>query len=70
MIVTLPDGNLHVKLIDFNTAIKIDDEDRIQEKTGFVPFRAPEMCPGSVDHPSGFSADVWSLGAVLYFMVT
>ena len=51
MIVQKEEENLLVKLIDFNTALEIKEEGQIQDKTGFVPFRAPEMCPESAETP-------------------
>jgi len=73
-LLTLADGT--VKIADFGTAEMYKDgiETRVRDKMtiGTPAFAAPELClsehspPGP---PEAYAADVWSLGATLYYMV-
>uniref|UniRef100_A0A7S2ZCH7 Protein kinase domain-containing protein n=2 Tax=Rhodosorus marinus TaxID=101924 RepID=A0A7S2ZCH7_9RHOD len=73
-LLTLADGS--VKIADFGTAEMykegIENSSRDRTKIGTPAFAAPELClsehapPGP---PEAYPADVWSLGATLYYMV-
>lgn len=58
----------HVKLIDFGLSKKIENSDKLAKTFAGTPvYMSPEMLKGL---PYSFLTDVWSLGCVLYEMMT
>jgi serine/threonine protein kinase len=55
-----------VRIVDFGIAAKIKAKEFIKESTGTMLYSAPEVL---MNHTQQCS-DVWSLGCVLYQMVT
>lgn len=69
----LLDGNGHAKLTDFGFArscVDPETQKRILSKTycGSAAYAAPEIISGSPYNP--LMSDVWSLGIILFIMVT
>lgn len=62
----LLDSNRHLKLSDFGSAIEIG-VDKDMREAGTQNYAAPEILLGK---ESGLSADLWSLGCILYEMIT
>uniref|UniRef100_A0A8C0I5R1 non-specific serine/threonine protein kinase n=1 Tax=Balaenoptera musculus TaxID=9771 RepID=A0A8C0I5R1_BALMU len=62
------DSNMNIKLTDFGLSNKCDDTGLLDTICGTVPYAAPELLLGQ--SYSGPAVDVWSLGVVLYTMVT
>lgn len=76
-------GDGTVKISDFGAAIKYHDGDEDEDKTSVViekqertigtpAFTAPELCLSEKSPPSpprNFAADIWSLGASLFYML-
>ncbi|KAM9092147.1 serine/threonine-protein kinase MARK2-like [Megaptera novaeangliae] len=62
------DSNMNIKLTDFGLSNKCDDTGQPDMICGTAPYAAPELWLGQ--SYSGPAADVWSLGVVLYAMVT
>lgn len=56
-----------VKLGDFGLATMIDDRCEPLRKAGTIYFMAPEVILGQ---PSDYKQDVWSLGILLYGLLT
>jgi serine/threonine protein kinase len=65
-ILLVRDESNHVKIIDFGSAIFIDDTDLYKELQT-LPYRAPEIIIGS---SFNYAIDMWSLGCILYELVT
>lgn len=59
-------GQIVVKLIDFDTIIKLSDEKKCFGKYGTVYYMAPEVINGAYNE----KCDVWSAGILLYSMIT
>ena len=53
-------------LIDFGTSIKFQRDQKIREKQGTPYYVAPEILAGAYDE----KADVWSVGVLLYILLT
>ncbi|XP_066886125.1 serine/threonine-protein kinase MARK2-like [Kogia breviceps] len=62
------DGNMNLKLADFGFSNMCDARGKLDTVCGTVPYAAPEVLLGQ--RYSGPAVDVWSLGVVLYVMVT
>eukprot|EP00069_Balaena_mysticetus_P019966 bmy_12640T0 len=62
------DSNMNIKLTDFGLSNKCDDTGQMDTICGTPPYSAPELFLGK--SYSGPAVDVWSLGVVLYTMVT
>ncbi|XP_059984548.1 serine/threonine-protein kinase MARK2-like [Lagenorhynchus albirostris] len=62
------DSNMNLKLTDFGFSNKFDDTAKLDTICGTLPYAAPELLLGQ--SYSGPALDVWSLGVVLYTMVT
>ncbi|KAJ8797901.1 hypothetical protein J1605_017103 [Eschrichtius robustus] len=62
------DSNMNIKLTDFGLSNKCDDTGLLDTICGTVPYAAPELLLGQ--RYRGPAVDVWSLGVVLYTMVT
>nr|XP_058913550.1 serine/threonine-protein kinase MARK2-like [Kogia breviceps] len=62
------DGNMNLKLTDFGFSNMCDASGKLDTVCGTVPYAAPEVLLGQ--RYSGPAVDVWSLGVVLYVMVT
>ena len=56
-----------VKIADFGMAAKLKEGQNIQKIAGTIGFMAPEII---LDQPSDFKADVWSLGVLLYALIS
>ena len=56
-----------VKLGDFGLATMIDDRCKPLPKVGTIYFMAPEVISGQA---SDYKQDVWSLGIMLYGLLT
>ena len=62
------DTSVQVKLADFGLSTQLPSPTaRVVFTIGTVGFSAPEMYK---KEPSGLAFDIWSLGAVLFFMLT
>ena len=57
--------NKNIKIIDYGSATYIDDTNYWYIQTR--PYRAPEVVLGC---PFDYSVDMWSLGCVLYELMT
>lgn len=64
----LLDANMNIKLTDFGLSNKCDESGILDTICGTLPYAAPELLRGQ--SYSGPALDVWSLGVVLYSMVT
>ncbi len=60
-------GNIQPKLIDFGLSTILTHDEWLTETSGTLAFCSPEIVS---NEPHSFSTDVWSLGIVLYTMVT
>lgn len=63
-------GNDRIKIADFGLAKQINKNDNKPQKNkniGTIAFMAPEVKKGN---PIPFKSDIYSLGLVLYFMLT
>jgi serine/threonine protein kinase len=62
----LTEGNI-IKLGDFGLSKKVQDSPALHTtKIGSFPFKPPEFLIGS---PYGKSADIWALGATMYYFI-
>jgi formylglycine-generating enzyme required for sulfatase activity len=63
-----------VKIADFGIAKHAEGARSELTQSGFIVgtphYMSPEQCAGSGDHPVTTKADIYSMGATLYFMVT
>jgi calcium-dependent protein kinase len=59
------EANSEVKLVDFGMAVKFS-EDPMHTVVGTPYYLAPEVCLGNY----GKECDVWSLGVVMFFLLT
>ncbi len=64
---TAPFGILEPKLIDFGLSAVVTTDEWLLENCGSLAFCSPEIVS---NHPHSLSTDVWSLGIVLYTMLT
>ncbi|XP_057650306.1 sperm motility kinase-like [Chionomys nivalis] len=64
----LIDGDGNVKLCDFGMAIQLAEGQKLEELCGSLLYIAPEMLARKPY--DGLAVDMWSLGVVLYVMVT
>jgi MAP/microtubule affinity-regulating kinase len=63
----LIDEHMHYKICDFGVGRSINPNELVLEQCGTPAYLAPEIIR---EHGyRGFSADVWSLGVLLYFML-
>ena len=56
-----------VKIADFGLAVELPPDVMIAKKAGTVAFMAPEVV---YEEPSDHKADIWSLGILLYALVS
>jgi len=56
-----------VKIGDFGNSIKLTEGQMVTERVGTMAFAAPEIL---LEEPADFKADVWSLGVLLYSLVS
>lgn len=59
--------NIQPKLIDFGLSTVLTQDEWVTETSGTLAFCSPEIV---ANHPHSFSTDIWSLGIVLYTMLT
>ena len=64
---TPPFGNLEPKLIDFGLSAVVTTDEWLLENCGSLAFCSPEII---CNKPHSLSTDVWSLGIVLYTILT
>lgn len=64
----LIDSNNTPYLADFGSSAKIPQGGKFKQATGTAEFAAPEVLSGAAYNP--FPADIWSLGVVLYSVLT
>jgi MAP/microtubule affinity-regulating kinase len=64
----LLDQELTVKICDFGVSRFIRKEEMIKEQCGTPAYIAPEIIKNK--GYTGFAADVWSTGVLLYVMIT
>ncbi|KAM7328683.1 hypothetical protein ACRRTK_012775 [Alexandromys fortis] len=64
----LIDGGGNVKLCDFGLAIQLAEGQKLEELCGSLLYMAPEILARKPY--DGLAVDMWSLGVVLYAMVT
>lgn len=57
-----------VKLIDFGFSVQVAEDSKLRIACGTPSYMSPEIVQKR-DY-NGFAADVWSLGILLYVMVT
>ncbi|KAM7318563.1 hypothetical protein ACRRTK_021675 [Alexandromys fortis] len=62
------DGDGNVKLCDFGLAIQLAEGQKLEELCGSLLYMAPEILARKPY--DGLAVDMWSLGVVLYAMVT
>ena len=61
------DENNNIRLIDFGFACEFSDEEEMKRCCGSPRYSAPELYE---EHKSTEAVDMWSLGIILYLMVT
>ncbi|CAI5473959.1 unnamed protein product [Closterium sp. Yama58-4] len=61
-----PSREWEVKLADFGLSRSLDKGSRVRGRVGSYPYEAPEVV---ASEPYDWSADVWSLGVLLYTML-
>jgi calcium-dependent protein kinase len=59
-------GEMIVKLIDFDTVVKKESEEKLKGVHGTVYYMAPEVIDGRHDE----KCDIWSAGVLLYSLIT
>ncbi|XP_052025182.1 sperm motility kinase 2B-like [Apodemus sylvaticus] len=62
------DSHGRVKIIDFGLSAQVKPGQRLSYHCGTFPFAAPELLHGRFY--DGPKVDVWTLGVILYFMLT
>ena len=65
--VMLANHSKTVKLADFGLAEKVSESAKLIKRAGTVGYAAPELL---MDVPYDTSSDIWSLGCLLYAMLT
>ena len=56
-----------VKIGDLGLACKLDQDEKINQKCGTLPFMSPEQISKL---PSDFKSDIWSLGVILFSVMS
>ena len=56
-----------VKIGDFGHSARLNTNEAIKKLAGTIGFMAPEVV---LDEPSDFKSDVWSLGIILYALIS
>lgn len=64
----LLDQNMNLKICDFGISRTVVSGHRMTEQSGTPAFMAPEIVAG--EGYEGFASDVWSLGVVVYSLLT
>ena len=64
----LLDGNGKIKLIDYGLSNSMKDAKALTTSCGSPNYAAPEVISGRAY--SGTEADIWSLGVILFAMVS
>ena len=67
MLTSTSEQSCEAKLTDFGLALRLNQTDRAKP-AGTLGYAAPEIITGS--HPQHKYSDIWSLGCLLYVMLT
>ena len=59
--------NPKIKIGDFGLACQLREDELIRKVAGTIGFMAPEIVK---DEPSDFKADIWSLGIILFALLS
>lgn len=63
---TRPEPDLELRLCDFGLSVVLKPGEKVTDRVGSVYYVAPEVLAGSYDA----RADIWSLGVILYMMLS
>ncbi|CAD8175812.1 unnamed protein product [Paramecium octaurelia] len=58
-------ANSNIKVIDFGTSRKVQEDEKLKLKIGTLYYMAPEVFQGQYD----LKVDVWSVGVILYILL-
>lgn len=56
-----------VKIADFGLACQLEDDECYIQEAGTVGYKSPETL---LKEPSDFKSDIWSLGCILYHLLS
>ncbi len=60
------DGSRTLKLADFGLAIRLERDQKLNQKCGSPVYVAPEILLGK---SYGYEVDIWSLGVIMYILL-
>ena len=67
VLISMVDGKPVAKITDFGMSAYLAKGETITKVAGTIGFMAPEVV---LEQPSDFKADVWSLGVMLYALIS